>query len=204
MRWLQVLAAAAAAGALASAAQATQTITFDDLPDTVIIGGPIPTTYAGLQWDNFFLDSGPFSCCGFQSGVVSGDFAASNGFGLPATIRSSRPFGISDFYITGGFDEFEVEFDAYLGGVLLGGGGALVEANATTHVVFPDHFLPRVDELQFISSDDGLGFSGDRLDFVLDNLTITSVPEPAAWALLIVGFGAAGARLRARRRPVPA
>jgi hypothetical protein len=36
----------------------------------------------------------------------------------------------------------------------------------------------------------------------LDNVSITSgaVPEPATWALMIVGFGAVGATLRSRRR----
>ena len=33
----------------------------------------------------------------------------------------------------------------------------------------------------------------------LDNVLIQSVPEPAAWALMIVGFGSAGAMLRRRR-----
>ena len=30
--------------------------------------------------------------------------------------------------------------------------------------------------------------------------TLTAVPEPATWALMIVGFGGAGAMLRSRRR----
>lgn len=41
----------------------------------------------------------------------------------------------------------------------------------------------------------------------MDNLLITDnaiaapgVPEPAAWALLILGFGAVGAGMRTRRR----
>lgn len=39
----------------------------------------------------------------------------------------------------------------------------------------------------------------------LDNLSANAVvPEPAAWVLLIAGFGVAGARLRRRRSPCPA
>ncbi|MBA3895755.1 MAG: choice-of-anchor C family protein [Sphingomonadaceae bacterium] len=34
----------------------------------------------------------------------------------------------------------------------------------------------------------------------LDNVSVLAVPEPAAWALLIAGFGFAGAALRRRRR----
>jgi hypothetical protein len=37
-------------------------------------------------------------------------------------------------------------------------------------------------------------------DFGVDNLTLASVPEPASWALMIVGFGSAGAMLRRRRQ----
>ncbi|MFL5298607.1 MAG: PEPxxWA-CTERM sorting domain-containing protein [Phenylobacterium sp.] len=41
-------------------------------------------------------------------------------------------------------------------------------------------------------------------DFAPQNATIAALPEPAAWALMIGGFGLAGARLRARRRVQPA
>ena len=45
-------------------------------------------------------------------------------------------------------------------------------------------------------------FSGN--DFALDDISLSTqspggVPEPAAWALMILGFGAAGAALRGRR-----
>ena len=46
-----------------------------------------------------------------------------------------------------------------------------------------------------------LAFSGN--DFALDDISLSTarpgVPEPAAWALLIMGFGCAGAALRRRR-----
>ncbi len=44
--------------------------------------------------------------------------------------------------------------------------------------------------------DDSGVFGGN--DFGVDNITL-SVPEPASWALMIMGFGAAGAMLRRRR-----
>jgi hypothetical protein len=36
----------------------------------------------------------------------------------------------------------------------------------------------------------------------IDNVGVTGVPEPAAWGLMILGFGAAGATLRRRRAAV--
>jgi hypothetical protein len=43
------------------------------------------------------------------------------------------------------------------------------------------------------------GFA-DIADFAPNNTTFTAVPEPANWALMIVGFGALGATLRMKRR----
>jgi hypothetical protein len=39
-----------------------------------------------------------------------------------------------------------------------------------------------------------------NLPFVVEGEAVAPVPEPAAWALMIAGFGLAGAALRARRR----
>lgn len=35
--------------------------------------------------------------------------------------------------------------------------------------------------------------------FALDNVVIDAVPEPAVWALLLIGFGAVGSQIRRRR-----
>ena len=46
--------------------------------------------------------------------------------------------------------------------------------------------------------------SADNVGPLLDGVTITDVPEPAAWSLMIAGFGLLGATLRTRRRLAPA
>jgi hypothetical protein len=48
------------------------------------------------------------------------------------------------------------------------------------------------------------GGPSDQQGNLLDNVILSSdavvVPEPASWALMLIGFGGAGAMLRARRR----
>jgi hypothetical protein len=46
---------------------------------------------------------------------------------------------------------------------------------------------------------DGLGANNQISDFAPQNALMTAVPEPAAWALMLAGFGLVGATLR--RRP---
>lgn len=41
--------------------------------------------------------------------------------------------------------------------------------------------------------------NSDSLGGYVDNIRITAVPEPATWALMITGFGLAGASMRRRR-----
>jgi hypothetical protein len=50
-----------------------------------------------------------------------------------------------------------------------------------------------------------LGNNNQISDFAPDNATIAAVPEPATWALMIMGFGALGTALRRRKlwAPVP-
>jgi hypothetical protein len=43
---------------------------------------------------------------------------------------------------------------------------------------------------------------GDGVDAILDNVSVSAAPEPATWAMMILGFGIVGASLR-RRRTAP-
>ena len=47
----------------------------------------------------------------------------------------------------------------------------------------------------------GATFTASGNSFEFDNLAVAAVPEPAAWALMIGGFGLVGCALRRRQRP---
>ena len=58
----------------------------------------------------------------------------------------------------------------------------------------------------FLASDKvtKVAFASSERAFEIDNLSATSVPEPAAWALMLVGFGLVGASARRRSSAVAA
>ena len=55
-----------------------------------------------------------------------------------------------------------------------------------------------------VSTELVFNFQNDRSFFALDNVSVTAVngavPEPATWAMMLIGFGAMGVSLRRRRR----
>ena len=51
---------------------------------------------------------------------------------------------------------------------------------------------------------DGTGGINSIADFAPNNATISAIPEPTGWALMITGFGLAGATLRGRRKSAAA
>jgi hypothetical protein len=77
------------------------------------------------------------------------------------------------------------------GSLCYGGGGDQTVGYTVTYSFSPD----AVKSIQFTST-------GNSFEF--DTLAGISVPEPASWSLMIVGFGAAGSLLRSRRKLVAA
>jgi hypothetical protein len=88
--------------------------------------------------------------------------------------------------------------------VLFSQGSTLI--SGSTHNNFNFATALRANDLELVVNLSGLGGASD--DIGLDNIrfgqsAVAAVPEPATWALMILGFGGAGAMLR-RRRPAVA
>ncbi|HWY63127.1 MAG TPA: PEPxxWA-CTERM sorting domain-containing protein [Rhizomicrobium sp.] len=69
-------------------------------------------------------------------------------------------------------------------------------SNAQPYTLYTLNFVAASGHVDFKE----LGVS-DQMGNLLDNVTVTSaVPEPAAWAMMIIGFGAVGFMMRGSRR----
>ncbi|THD63280.1 FxDxF family PEP-CTERM protein [Phenylobacterium sp.] len=83
-----------------------------------------------------------------------------------------------------------ITFNGATGSTTSGGG------QATAHVDFQKITQGGEQELVITGNGGSAATFGGTVSFVLGN----AVPEPATWALMIMGFGGAGALLRNRRR----
>ena len=137
-----------------------------------------------------------FDLSGNQRNAGIDDFIANFVFANPTAIRA--------FTIGGTFGA--VNFGNFAGLSQIGVGSS-VAANAPfgTYSVSFRTLTNSSLKLQFGQSLNGFGTQGlnDNQGPLLDNvrLSIAAVPEPATWAMMILGFGVIGAALRRRRQP---
>jgi len=201
--YLTVTLAALACPSLISA----QTITFDDLNPSTLPGAtypfeaPIPNGYAGLQWNNFWVLDVPLNlqadpgATGYKNGLVSGNNIALNAGGNPALI-SAGAFNLNSAYLTAAWNNgLQVEVQGFVDGTLTYDNTYTVNTTAPSSINF--NYLD-VDEVNFISSGGtSAGYSGRGTQFAMDNLTISTVPEPAS--LTFGGLGGLASLLAFRR-----
>ncbi len=173
----KLLLAAALLGA-ASAADATVTFNFDDLTPGNSVGA-----YNGAVFNNFLVQNGfgPTSAPNFayNSDVTSGlDYAA----------------GFTSLSFTSGvFTPATVSVYSGLGGT----GTLLGSITVTNPPSDPGAFA--LNTVTFSGSAHSIVVLGAAGQFGWDDIVLGSVPEPATWALMIVGFGLVGTVSRRRK-----
>ena len=196
---------AAALAVMAPAAYAAPTITFDGGSGTTAAGTTVfqnfdsyaPGTLLGTK--AYALDTRTstsvrpaFGSTGNYESTIGGgkysvDFAATNVFS----------------FVLGSLDSFNkltLLFSdnttiTYLGGQIIGG---LSFISGDQHSPLSNGVVTyRTNGGPFIV---GATFTSTSDSFEIDNLARGGVPEPATWALMILGFGAIGGAVRSRRR----
>lgn len=180
-----------AVGVLAASSASATVINFDDRPlskYTLIEDG-----YAGFSWENIYSMKGDtYADTGYENGTVSGTNVAFNGYGFPASFSSETPFTLVSMDVTKAWVNGITHFKGYTATGLT----YQVDVYSTTETpvlaVFNWYGVTRIEiSPEF---DDGFGHT------VMDNITVTVVPEPATYAMLLAGLGLIG--FTARRKSI--
>lgn len=201
----QVLVAAATAAVLGAA---TPVLSAELILNGDFEAGLTNWTAVGQVGANTAANYGP--CCGTTGGepAYSGNHFAAFGSGNIVGLSS-----LSQIIGTVAGASYNLSFLAGAFGantnvVVTSAGGATnsftVTANNNANTTFSSHAF------SFLGSGvDTITFSvnsppSDNTDALIDNVSVigqapTAVPEPAAWALMIMGFGGVGALVRRRR-----
>jgi hypothetical protein len=194
---IAIFAATLAAAVPASAAL----ITFDDLGSNSIIS--IPNGYQGYNWDYWYGFNGPdMAPSGYTNGVVSGDYSlcgCATTFSQPSqSISSASTFTLISGYFTSAWnDRATLVVSGFSGATQLFGTSAILDTSGPSFLTFN---WSGIDSVVFsISGGTPSGLPGTGDFFALDNLSISKVPEPQSWALMLAGFGLVGATMRRRR-----
>ncbi len=156
----------------------------------------IPNGYSGFNWDNFWFDN-PVAfgngeeLSGFVKGTVSGAWIAFNGLENPASLSRSGSFDFNSAYFKAYSQTVQLTIFASLNNNLKYEEVITIDGSSSTDPYFFHPDWIGIDTLYF-STDPKQGFS-------MDNLTVTTVPAPAAIYLIGSGLLALGG-LRLKRK----
>ena len=197
----QLLIAGMAMAAATSASAATLTIVSDgstlaaatDEASPTLVSGDItgltfgPATVGAL---GTFTSVPPGAPAGAEVINISADGGASGFFLVDFTL----PTGATNVSINGAFN---VDDD----GFVFVNGNSLAEGDEFSNTTFTssDQTIFKPGENQFLVSDINSGGGPSGAAFFA-TVSYAAVPEPASWAMMLVGFGGLGAAMRAGRK----
>ncbi len=223
---MKTLAAAILALSAATAVQADLTDDFNR-PNAVTPGGAYTVQNGNIRIDNnraittSFVSLATYNNSSSDSALIdvalrgadAGSFVALS-FGLDSAasyfikVQDNNGDGFFDTY---GFDTGNNDLSQPLQGLTAFQTGnldvSIVGTKATLTIVRAGGFIESFSyDYGFAPGSKTVGFGINRLgvadNFTFDGVAGAPVPEPAAWALLIGGFGMAGAAVRRRRSSV--
>ncbi len=165
---------------------------------------PIPNGWASFDWSsNFYWINGSDNTGGYANGVVSPPNVAYNAYGDDVSFRRNTPFDLVSFYLTGAWNNgLEVTVTGFRQGVQVDSTTFTVNTSAPTL----ETLNWDVNGVSFHSfGGTSAGYDGHGYQFVLDNLTtmpltqpsteflsLSGVPEPSTWAMMLLGFAGLG------------
>jgi len=172
------------ANCLGSGSACWQTPTPVDLVPAVIAnlsGATLDVSTVVFPDDVLLLHPGPVSPAGFTDSIVQ------------FTAPTAGKYDVSGFFET-------LDVDSHGVGVTIAADGDILNSWA-----LPAHGIQDFNEVVNLAAGQTIDFGVSVNDgnFLFDSTglsaTITSVPEPGAWALMLLGFSALGVALRSRR-----
>ena len=164
--------------------------------DSVFLSIPQPGNVQGLPSVDL-VGPGYFGNLAYLTGnSVDLDGSTGNGNSPAGELQSVASLALGDytvqFLLAGNLRGAAAETTT----VSIGGQSqSLTPANNQPYTLETLHFTGASGQLSFV--DQG---PSNQQGNLLDNVAVTSVPEPATWAVMLVGFGAIGASMRNNNR----
>ena len=199
--------------ALAATTANAATIDFQDVSSGTCAYGGYTIQSRGFNVSGNFDGDGIYIC---EPGVVGNNTTAAivdaNGLsevtietigGGTFSLQSFHAGARSESFNTSVVDPFQGSTGLMVEG-FLSGGGSVSQMFSFNGTAFEQFVLPGTFTNLLFARFTALGTT-PAPEFVLDDITVNeqgAVPEPATWAMMLVGFGALGGAMRRRPRAV--